>query len=394
MSSNDEPQKDNRNVLSSVSKRYDVGDKGFLTDIEQEMRGMDSDNVGHLTNAKVSAIVSETLALREKTDRMKTWIGILGVFVVILALSNLGTAFAAAWLAKDTTVNESTGVLLMKDSDTPVAVQSYGQTSNLVLDTRRNLFHANTQGHRGTQVDPIYTQPRQNPGGAVDLGKAGKYAILAKTGISTVPQSSITGKIGVSPISGAAITGFDLTLASNGAFSTASQLTGRAFAADYTRGTPAKLITAVSNMEAAYTDAAGRVNPIASRKNPNGQLIGTAGAFGSTVDKLTAGVYTFTTGVKIDGDVHFEGDGNDIFIIQIAGNLRQAADTKVTLHGNVKPENIFWQVAGFVRLASTATMKGILLVKTHVTFVTGSTLIGRVLTQTACNLQMATITPP
>jgi hypothetical protein len=89
MSSNDEPQKvfgvGNRNVLSTVSKNYDIGDKGFLTDPDQQMRGMDSDNVGHLTNAKVSAIVSETLALREKTDRMKTWIGILGVFVVILA---------------------------------------------------------------------------------------------------------------------------------------------------------------------------------------------------------------------------------------------------------------------------------------------------------------------
>jgi hypothetical protein len=36
-------------------------------------------------------------------------------------------------------------------------------------------------------------------------------------------------------------------------------------------------------------------------------------------------------------------------------------------------------------------MEGILLVKTDVTFVTGSSLNGRVLAQTACALQKATI---
>ena len=39
-------------------------------------------------------------------------------------------------------------------------------------------------------------------------------------------------------------------------------------------------------------------------------------------------------------------------------------------------------------------MKGILLVKTSALFETLSSLSGRVLAQTACNLQMATITEP
>jgi hypothetical protein len=38
-------------------------------------------------------------------------------------------------------------------------------------------------------------------------------------------------------------------------------------------------------------------------------------------------------------------------------------------------------------------MKGIVLAKKHVMFITGSFLDGRVLTQTACNLQSTTITP-
>src|ERR1700690_2410427 len=45
----------------------------------------------------------------------------------------------------------------------------------------------------------------------VNLGTAGNYVILAKSGISTVPTSAITGDIGVSPISATAITGFALT---------------------------------------------------------------------------------------------------------------------------------------------------------------------------------------
>ena len=46
---------------------------------------------------------------------------------------------------------------------------------------------------------PIVTAP-------VNIGTAGNYAILAETGISTVPDSVITGDIGVSPIVATAIT--------------------------------------------------------------------------------------------------------------------------------------------------------------------------------------------
>ena len=45
----------------------------------------------------------------------------------------------------------------------------------------------------------------------VNLGMAGNYAILAKSGISTVPKSVITGDIAVSPIGSTAITGFSLS---------------------------------------------------------------------------------------------------------------------------------------------------------------------------------------
>ena len=96
------------------------------------------------------------------------------------------------------------------------------------------------------------------PGVPVDLGVAEDYVILAKTGISTVPTSAITGNLGVSPAAASYITGFSLTADSTNAFSTSPQVTGRVYAADYASPTPSDLTTAVSDMELAFTDAAGR----------------------------------------------------------------------------------------------------------------------------------------
>jgi hypothetical protein len=76
----------------------------------------------------------------------------------------------------------------------------------------------------------------------VDLGTASNYTILAKSGISTVPTYAITGNIGVSPIASTVITGFALNLEwATGQFSTASQITGHAHAANYGGNTAAEL---------------------------------------------------------------------------------------------------------------------------------------------------------
>jgi hypothetical protein len=247
----------------------------------------------------------------------------------------------------------------------------------------------NAETVRGAQRELIGTER------PVDLGGAGDYAILAKTGIDSVPASDITGDIGVSAIAATAITGFALTMDPSGEYSTdnndqinpgVGETSGKAYAADYAEPTPTKLTAAILDMEDAYTDAAGRTNLVGERKNVNGGIL--------NGDTLTPGVYTFTTNVHLTGDITFRGDFSDIFIIQITGNLKQDAGKKVILLGGARPENIFWQIAGNVAVLSEAHMEGILLVKTDVTFVTGSSLDGRVLTQTACNLQIATITQP
>jgi hypothetical protein len=222
----------------------------------------------------------------------------------------------------------------------------------------------------------------------VDLKSAGDFVILAKSGISTVAASVITGDIAVSPITVAAITGFGLIMDSSGTFSTASQIVGKAYGPDYTSPTPSELTTAVGDMQTAYTDAAGRPNADLARINLGGGAIG-----GKT---LTPGVYTFGVDITIGTatKVYFSGSATDVFILQTTGSVVQAANTKVILSGGALAKNIFWQVAGEVIVGAGAHLEGVLLVKTAAKFLTGASLNGRVLAQTACTLQMATITKP
>ena len=120
----------------------------------------------------------------------------------------------------------------------------------------------------------------------VNLAAAGDFAILAKTGISTVPTSAVTGNLGISPAAATFITGFSLTADATNVFSTSTQLTGKAYAADYTAPTPSNLTTAVSDMQIAFTDAAGRA--------PDVTELGAGNIGGMT---LAPGVYKWGTGL-------------------------------------------------------------------------------------------------
>jgi hypothetical protein len=217
----------------------------------------------------------------------------------------------------------------------------------------------------------------------VSLGDAGAFVILAKTGITTVPDSVITGDIAVSPITGDSMTGFEFTADSSNTFKTAPQISGSAYAADYTEPTPTTLTTAVNAMETAYANAKGRTAAVGDKLNIAGGILNEV--------TLTPGVSTFGTDVHLTGHIYFDGTSTDIFIIQITGNLIQDASKNVSLLGGALAKNIFWQVAGHVEVGAHAHMEGTILAMTAVTFITESSLNGRVFTQTACNLQKATI---
>ncbi len=231
---------------------------------------------------------------------------------------------------------------------------------------------------------PVAVMSQSSPA-PVNLGTAGNFAILAKTGIATTGATQITGDIGVSPAAATYITGFGLIMDASGTFSTSSLVVGNEYAADYTDPTPTKMTTAVSDMETAYTDAAGRTSPDYTELYA-GDVTGKT---------LTRGLYKWSTGVLISaGGVIISGSASDVWIFQIAQNLELANGAIVTLSGDAQASNIFWQVAGQVTLGTTAAMKGIILCQTAIAMGTGATLNGRALTQTAVTLDANTVTRP
>lgn len=218
----------------------------------------------------------------------------------------------------------------------------------------------------------------------VNLGTAGNYAILAKTGISSVPPSSVTGDIAVSPIDSTAITGFSLIIDPTTQFSRSTQVTGKVYAPDYAAPTSVHLTTAVGDMETAYTDAAGRTLPDHTE-------LGSGNISGMT---LAPGLYKWGTSVSILSDVVLSGGPDEIWIFQIAGNLTVASDTRVNLSGGAQARNIFWQVAGGVgvSLGTTSHVEGIVLATKSITLNTGASLNGRLLAQAAVTLEANAIT--
>jgi hypothetical protein len=210
----------------------------------------------------------------------------------------------------------------------------------------------------------------------VDLGTSGNFVVLAKSGISTTGTTSIVGNIGVSPIDHTAITGFSLILDPSGQFATSSLVDGKVFAADYASPTPTMLTTAVSDMETAYTDAAGR--PADYTELYAGDLTG---------QTLTTGVYKWGTNVLISaGGTTISGSPTDVWIFEIAQDLTVANGAIINLIGGARASNIFWQVAGQVTLGTTSDFSGIILCQTQIAMQTGATFDGRALSQTAVTL--------
>ncbi|MDO8312502.1 MAG: ice-binding family protein [Sideroxyarcus sp.] len=219
--------------------------------------------------------------------------------------------------------------------------------------------------------------------GCVNLGTAGNYAILAKTGVDTIPNSVVTGNVGVSPVARVGLTGWSLiTEPTDTSFGSAQVAApGRLFAADQVGGaTSVNLTTAVADMETAYTTANGGAAGAACPGTDFGGLTITAGVYDCAVN---VGIATSTT-----------LDGTGVFVFRITGNLTQAAATLVNLTGGAVAQNVFWVVSGSVDIGTTATMKGVILGKTAINVATLATVNGRLLAQTAVNLDQATVTQP
>ena len=214
----------------------------------------------------------------------------------------------------------------------------------------------------------------------VDLGLAENFADLTKAGITDVPSSAITGSIGASPISGAAIG------------VTCAEVTGTIYSVDAAGPAPCAVIdpvmltTAVSNLETAYTDAAGRPAGVGPNLNLGGGTVA-----GQT---LVPGTYTWGSNVTITTNLTLNGGPNDVWIFQITGTLDLSSNMKILLTGGALPKNIFWQVAGAVTLFPGSHFEGNILAQTNIAMQTGASINGRLLAQTGVSLDHNVIIIP
>jgi hypothetical protein len=321
-----------------------------------------SDNV--VTGAAVSATFSQPM---DPDTVSSSWAGNLRTFTVT-----------------ETNGNDIPGTVVMNDANT---VATFTPTSsalnpNTSYTARVTMAAKNAAGvAMGNPIAWTFTTGAIEFTGQapVFLGAASRFAILTKSGITDVPPSAINGDAGASPISGAAI---HLTCA--------EMMSGIIYSVDAAGPLPCRvtdptlLTTAVGDMEAAYTDAAGRTRP-------NHTNLGAGDIGGLT---LAPGLYKWTTGVLISTDVTLSGGADAVWILQVAGTLTQAAATSVILKGGARPKNIFWQASGDVAIRTTAHFEGVILAKKYVAMKTGASTNGRLLAQTAVTLEKNAVSVP
>jgi hypothetical protein len=225
---------------------------------------------------------------------------------------------------------------------------------------------------------------------AVNLGTAGNFAILSKSGVTDVPTSTIIGDVGTSPITGAAI-GVSCTEVTGTIYDDDGFYTGGYDSNTICKVTNAGLLTtAVSDMEAAYTSAAGPI-PVAD------YILG--GDISGMI--LTPGIYERAGGLLINSGtppdvngVTLDCGGNTgaVFIFRITGTLTVGSGAIVTLSNGCQAKNIFWAVAGVTTLGTTSVFNGDILsgpgvaVDEVIAINTGATLCGRALSQKAVTL--------
>lgn len=210
------------------------------------------------------------------------------------------------------------------------------------------------------------TQREAPKAGAVTLGTAANFAVLAGSTITNTGPTTITGDLGLSP--GTSVTGFP-----------PGQVNGTVHTAD------GVALQAKNDLAAAYDDAAGRPTT-ATIPVELGGTTRTAGVYDSP-----AGTFGITGTLTLDA----QGDPDAVFIFKAASTLITASASSVNLVNGAQAANVFWKVGSSATLGTYSILRGNILALASITVTTGVIVDGRTLARTAAvTLDSDTITRP
>jgi hypothetical protein len=215
---------------------------------------------------------------------------------------------------------------------------------------------------------PIAAMPKTPPTlQPVNLGSAASFAVFGASGVMCTGSSAITGDVGVYPIAGTAVTGF-LGENGGGACTVVGTIQDNDTALETVAGKHA-----FSSLAIAISDAKGRTGAFTPA---NSNLVSSS--------PLIPGLYKAGTTLTISGGTLYLS-GKGVYIFQIGTQLL-VTNATVVLENGASAADIFWRVGTSAILTTVTDFKGNILAGAEITMTTGTTLVGRALSQTAVTL--------
>jgi hypothetical protein len=204
--------------------------------------------------------------------------------------------------------------------------------------------------------------------GAVPLGTATSFAVLANTTITNTGATTINGDVGLYP--GTSVTGFNTVTLNNGVLHV----------------TDAVAQQALIDAGTAYRDLQSRTPCTDLTGKVLGQDVGTA------ANPLLPGVYCFSSSAQLTGDLYLSGGGEYVF--RIGSTLTTASGSHVILQSGAEACNVYWAVGSSATLGTNSQIAGTIIANVSITANTGAVVNGRLFALTgAVTLDANTIGP-